>query len=159
MEFDALISLQKTSKRPKNGDIFVLCPKKDLYCFGKVIDTNIKSSNVFLNGMNLIYVYDYFVSEAETEKIEHKDILFAEIVNNQLWYKGYAQTLYNSPVTLTEKNVDIGFLDTVHIKENYVDINGNLIGYIPKIKGVYGLGSYRSVGKEIQKILSERKML
>ena len=42
------------------------------------------------------------------------------------------------------------------LKKEYVDIKGNTVNIIPKIKGMYGLGSYGIVGKEIHKILEQR---
>ena len=155
MKFELLNELKKSYKKPKEGDIFVLNPKKDLYCFGKVIMTNVESRDSFVNGMNLIFIYDYF-SKTETipQSIDCYEVLLVDVINNQLWVKGYAKNIAYSEVTEKEINEDYAFWDM--IKNEYVDIKGNPINKIPKIKGTYGLGSYGVIGKEIHKVLEQR---
>lgn len=155
MNFDLLLEQKKTRKRPKAGDIFVLRPKKKLFCFGKVIMTNFESRDAFVNGMNMIFIYDYFSeNEAIPDKIECYEVLLVEIVNHQLWIKGFAKNIASSEVTENEINGDYAFWDL--LKKEYVDVKGNTVNYTPRIKGTYGLGSYGVVGKEIHKVLEQR---
>ena len=155
MKFDLLLELKKSKKRPKEGDIFVLNPRKEVFCFGKVIMTNVESRDSFVNGMNLIFIYDYFsVDGSIPDNIESYNILLVEVVNNQLWIKGFAENIAYSEVTEKEINADYAFWDM--LKNEYVDIKGNTVNVIPKIKGTYGLGSYGIVGKEIHKVLEQR---
>ena len=58
MAFKELIAMKKSLKHPEEGDVFVLQPQKNLFYFGKVIRTNLKSTDSFINGMTLIYIYD-----------------------------------------------------------------------------------------------------
>ena len=155
MKFDLLLEQRKSNKKPKEGDLFVLNPKIGLFCFGKVIMTNVESRDSFVNGMNLIFIYDYF-SENEfiPDDIESHKVLLVEIVNRQLWIKGFAKNIAYSEVTDEEINADYAFWDM--LRNEYVDIMGNLVNNIPKIKGIYGLGSYGINGKDIHKVIEQR---
>jgi len=155
MEFKELIPLKKTNKRPKAGDIFALCPQKDLYCFGKVIQTNIESNDSFMRGMNLIYIYDFFSHTMDLpENLESQKLLIVEVVNHQLWRKGFAENIYYSEVSEEDLTKDIAFWNVV--KKEYVTIKGNRTDHIPQIKGIFGLGSFGSIGRQLKKILSNR---
>lgn len=46
-----------------------------------------------------------------------------------------------------ERKADLAFWDV--LKEEYVDIRGKKIKEKPKYYGIYGLGSYGIVGKEV----------
>ena len=151
MSFDLLLPVAKSRSKPKTGDIFVLQPKQSCYCYGKVVNNNVISKNVFLNGMILIFIYDRF-SETKLRPgfIEKNKIIDVEIVNNRLWSKGYAEIIGNSAAG--DGNADYGFFDM--LTNEYVDIDGNILSYRPEICGIYGLGSYMSVGKKIHEHLN-----
>lgn len=156
MSFNDLLVLKKTRKKPKEGDIFVLNPKRDLYCYGKIIEVGVKSKDSFVNGMYLIYLYDYFSKTKELKvELDVDNLLIPPmVVNTQLWLKGYAETLSNIEVSEKERNLEFGFWDIG--REIYVNINGDKIDNIPKLISLFGLGSYGIVGKEIQKVIKER---
>ena len=154
-QLNDLLVLEKSNKKPVAGDIFVLSIRENLFCFGKVIQTNVESRDSFVNGMNLIFIFDYFSeSDIFSDSIEEKDILLVDVINNQLWRKGFAKNIAFSEVKDSQINEDYGFWDM--LRETYVDVSGKEIDYIPKYKGVYGLGSYGFIGKELQKIVAER---
>ena len=158
MRENNLILLKKDRKKPKEGDLFVLEPSEGLYCFGKVIISNVESKDSFINGMYLIYIYDIFSEEKQVpQELDPDKLMFAPVVvNTQLWLKGFAETITNIAVTEKEKNLEYGFW---HVgKEIYVDIHGDRLGYIPKISGIFGLGSYGIIGKEIHKAMERRKV-
>ena len=71
-----------------------------------------------------------------TKRIEDHDLLPVELVNNQLWKKGYAENIAFSEVTHAEETEDFAFWDL--LRNEYVDVHGNLINRIPKYKVVYG---------------------
>ncbi|WP_297958128.1 Imm26 family immunity protein [uncultured Ruminococcus sp.] len=155
MEFKDLLLIKKTNVSLKPGDIFALNPKDNVYCFGKIIDTNVISHNSFMNGMNLIYIYDYISNTMDCPTmIERKEIIHVEVVNNQLWEKGFATNIGYSEVTIDDLNKDIAFWDV--LKKCYVNINGEKIDHIPKYSAIYGLGSYGSIGKRIQAFISDK---
>lgn len=156
MSFNDLLVLKKSRKKPKEGDVFVLNPQSGLYCYGKVIKTGVKSKDSFVNGMYLIYLYDYFSETKELNvELDVDNLLIPPIVvNTQLWIKGYAETLSNVAVSEKEKNLEFGFW---HIgKKKYVNINCDEIDFIPQLVSPFGLCSYGIVGKDIQKVIKER---
>ena len=156
MSFDLLIVQEKSNKKPKKGDVFVLNPGQGVFCFGKVVKTNVVSRDSFVNGMNLVFIYDYFSqTDKMPEDLESLEILSVQVINNQLWRKGFAKNIAVSEVTERDTNTDYGFLDTVN--QVYVDLSGSPMDHIPKYKGIYGLGSYGSIGKEIHKVLTGRE--
>lgn len=155
MSFDYLISMKKSTKQPQEGDVFVLQPIRDMFYYGKVIQTNLRSVDSFINGMTLIYIYKYYSSNKEIPNdLEKEELLIAPvIVNHQPWRKGYFETVGNIGVSEREKNIDFSFWDI--LKEKYVDINGQAIvlDSKPKYRSIYGLGSYGVVGKDVQRAL------
>ena len=156
MSFDLLIVQEKSNKKPKKGDVFVLNPGQGMFCFGKVVKTNVVSRDSFVNGMNLVFIYDYFSqTDKMPEDLELLEILSVQVINNQLWRKGFAKNIAVSEVTERDTNTDYGFWDTVN--QVYVDLSGSPMDHIPKYKGIYGLGSYGSIGKEIHKVLTGRE--
>lgn len=156
MNFNELLVLKRTRKKPKEGDIFVLNPKKDLYCYGKVIETEVKSKDSFVNGMYLIYIYDLLSHTKElNDDLNVDNLMFPPmVVNTQLWLKGYAETISNSAVSDKERNLEYGFWHTA--KKIYVNLNGDRIDNIPQLVSIFGLGSYGAVGREIHKVLEQR---
>ena len=157
MKFKDLLYIKWSNKQPVEGDVFVLNPRKDLYCYGKVIKTNISSNDVFVNGMTLIFIYDYFEKELIVPKnLDCNEVLLVEIINNQLWKKGYAATIHHEMVSEKELKTDYGFWNIV--KKIYVNEVGKPMNHVPKVKGEFGLGSYGVIGKQIQKIINERNL-
>ena len=123
--------MKKSSKKPQEGDVFVLQPVIGKFYFGKVIQTDLKSLDSFINGMTLIYIYNYCSIEKE--------------IPLEL------ETIGNKQVLENEKTIDFAFWDT--LKKEYVDINGHVIKSKPQYSSIYGLGSYGVVGKEVRKAI------
>ena len=159
LAFNDLIAMKKSSKKPQEGDVFVLQPVIGKFYFGKVIQTDLKSLDSFINGMTLIYIYNYCSIEKEIPlELEKEELLIAPIiVNNQPWLKGYFETIGNKQVLENEKTIDFAFWNT--LKKEYVDINGYVIKSKPQYSSIYGLGSYGVVGKEVRKAILVKEQL
>lgn len=153
MAFNDLIAMRKTMKKPQEGDVFVLQPISGRFYFGKVIETDVKSKDSFINGMMLIYIYQcYSFDQVIPQDIESNELLIAPmVVNYQPWRKGYFETIGNVGVSQKERNMEFAFWHV--LKKKYVDINGQVIENKPKYCGIFGLGSYGAVGKEVQKAI------
>ncbi|MBQ8527048.1 MAG: immunity 26/phosphotriesterase HocA family protein [Lachnospiraceae bacterium] len=153
MTSNNLLIIKKSSKKPKEGDVFVLQPVKNLFYFGKVIQTNLKSVDSFVNGMSLIYVYKHCsVDKILPNGLENEELLIAPmIVNNQPWSKGFFETIGNIKVTESERKIDFAFWDV--LQKKFVDIDGQEILHTPKYSSTYGLGSFGIIGKEVQKAI------
>lgn len=72
-EFNLLVKMEPSRKRPNPGDVFVVQPKEGLYCYGKVI----RKFELSVNNL----------------------LIPPQAVNNQGWLKGYYQTIGNLDVT------------------------------------------------------------
>ena len=121
-----------------------------------MIQTNVQSTDSFINGMVLIYMYEYrSVEKTVPQGLESRKFLIAPmVVNYQPWRKGYFETIGNIGVLQNEKNIKFAFWNV--LKDKYVDISGKEIDYKPSICGIYGLASYGAVGKEVQKAIKLR---
>ena len=148
-----LIQMKKSRKKPCTGDIFVVQPFPDKYYYGKVIQTDLQSTDSFINGMFLIYIYDYCSTDKKIENnLDKNKLLIAPmIVNKQPWLKGYFETIGNVAVTDDEKNIDFGFWHI--LKKEFLDINGHSLDSEPQYHSIFGLGSYGAIAKEIYKVL------
>ena len=153
MEFNELIAMKKSYKKPQEGDVFVLQPIENIFFWGKVIETNVKSRDSFVNGMTLIFVYQcYSHDKVMPPNLDSNEFLIAPmVVNYRPWNRGYFETIGNVEVSQKERNTEIAFRDV--LKKEYVDISGNAVESIPKLCGTFGLGSYGAVGKEVHKAL------
>ncbi len=158
MAFNELIAMNKSINNPHEGDVFVLQPKKNVFYFGKVIQTDLKSEDSLISGTILIYIYDCFCNDKLTiHDLNGEELLVAPmIVNNQPWEKGYFETIDNVPVSERERSLEFGFWDL--LTEEYLDIQGMKIGKKPKYCSIYGLGSYGVVGKEVQKAIKLKQL-
>ena len=157
MAFRELIEKKKSLKSPQKGDVFILQPQKNVFYFGKVIQTDLESADSFIKGMTLIYIYDSACSEKVIpQHFDECELLIAPIiVNNQPWIKGYFETLDNISVSERERDLEFGFWDL--LTQKYVDIHGKKIGKKPKYCSIYGLGSYGIVGEEVQKAIESKQ--
>lgn len=150
---DLLVKMEPSRKRPKKGDVFVIQPKEGIYFFGKVVITNITSSDLMVNGWNLIYIYKGSGINLEiSDTLDDRDLLIPpQIVNNQGWLKGYFKTIGTLPITNKDNEFEYGFLD-FKTKE-YVDTEGKPLGYEPEMWIDYGLGSYGSVAYDVNQAI------
>ena len=152
-EFTELIAMKKTRKRPKEGDVFALQPISGMFYFGKVIQTDVKSTDSFVNGATLIYVYSRCSHRKELPyDLETAEFLIPpQIVNFRPWLDGYFETVGNIPVTEAERNVPFGFWDL--LRKRFIDINQKELNNEPEYWGCYGLGSYGVVGRLAKRAL------
>lgn len=153
--FDKLIEMKKSNKIPCEGDVFCLQPSNGVFYFGKVIKSNLRNPTAFINGNLLIFIYDVCSDDKlKVPDLKNKKLLIAPIIiNRQLWKKGYFETVCNIGVCEYESNLDYGFLNIVKKETEYLDIDGNVLDHTPQYCGIYGLGSYGVVGKEVQKAI------
>lgn len=155
MSFNDLIEIKKSRVKPKQGDIFVVQPVINVFYYGKVIKTELESTNSFIKGMSLIYIYNKRSEEIVIPQSLHSiELLIPPIVvNNQPWIKGYFKMICNEPISKEEMNIDFGFWSIP--KNQFLSLDGVVLDKEPKYWSYYGLGSYGVVGKEIQKAISK----
>ena len=84
-EFTDLIAMKKSRKKPQKGDIFVVQPLQNIFYYGKVIETDIRSKDSFVNGMFLILVYDKMSKSKDSpipSDLDRCDLLIAPTCAN-----------------------------------------------------------------------------
>lgn len=155
-EFTDLLAMKKSRKAPRKGDVFVVQPFQSVFYFGKVIKTNICSSDSFVNGMFLIFIYDEMSTVPQIPcDLNDSSLLIAPTIVNRLgWSRGYFETICNLPLTEREKNVSYGFWHFQ--KKCFVNAEGDVLDSRPKYYTDYGLGNYCVVGEKIQAALRKR---
>lgn len=149
-----LIKRKRTEIR--EGDVFVLSPRKEIYFYGKVLKTHIQhlDSNDFIYDKNVVFIF-----ECKTKELSIKDfkanynqlLIRPAIVDKSYWTQGLFYTVGNIPITDEEKNLDYGFYDVLYgkfFKENGIEMNK-----IPKYYGVYGITTIIGIAMKIQQRL------
>lgn len=153
------IQMKKSRKKPVEGDIFVIQPVEKIFVYGKVILTNIKSSNVLVNGMCLVYVYNVITEGIQKNIIlDYNDLMLPpEVIGELGWMKGYLLTIGHQPVTEKERGLDYGFMTVDRASRRYkedkdfVSISGEPLNHKPKYLGYSGLSNYATIFKAIIK--------
>lgn len=158
MEFRDLIPMNKSRKYPKEGDIFVVQPFTNVYYYGKVIQTHIKSRDSCVNGMNLVFIYDKCAdAQIVPNDLSDRDFLISPTIINKLpWSRGYFETIGHTPVTEHERNMSYGFWS--YQKQIFVDVEGIPLAYKPQYWSDYGLASYAVIGEKIQIALKAKRV-
>ncbi|MFD2115375.1 Imm26 family immunity protein [Paenibacillus yanchengensis] len=158
-EFTELIELKKSTKPLLSGDVFVTQPKRGVNYVGKVIQVDIKSRNLNFAGKNLVYIYNYSQDHKEMpDSLDpNKLLLPPTVVSETGWKNGYFETIGNIPVTPLEKSVDFGFFDDFEKRNVYYNLQGERLTHVPRYADFNGLSSYRSIGREMHKLLYGKK--
>ena len=158
-EFTELIAMDKSTRQPSDGDIFVVQPKHNYYYFAKVIKTDIEGLNLNFKGMNLVYLYNCHGTSMEvpSELDQYKLLLAPTVVSASGWKNGYFKTIANQAVTKAEKSLDFGFFDNYEKKDVYLNLEGEPLDHVPRYSDFNGLSSYRSIGREMHRVLYGKK--
>ncbi|WP_138754242.1 Imm26 family immunity protein [Paenibacillus sinopodophylli] len=162
-EFNELFVLKKSRKKPQEGDVFLIQPLRDTYYYGKVIKTNIVSTNPFLNGWNLIYLYRESVVIRDNhfyDLLDTHNLLLPPIVTNHKgWYDGYFETVGFERISSEEKNLSYGFIDKSKDKNKIRNEEGLELHSRPEHISGYGLVSYGGIGRAIHRLLNDEDHL
>ncbi len=160
-EFMDLIAMRKSDRKPEIGDVFVVQPQENEYYLGKVIESNVISENLNFKGMNLIYLYNCrsSVKQLPEKMMDCKLLLPPTVVSTAPWKNGYFETIGNIPVSAIEKTVDFGFFEHFDKKDVYFNLAGEQLEHKPQYTDFNGLSSFRTIGKEMQRLLYGRKFL
>lgn len=158
-EFSELLPMNKSTKPLHSGDVFVAQPKRGHYYVGKVIQTNINSRNLNFVGKNLVYMYNYSQSDKQLpEQLDLSKLLLPPtVVSESGWTNGFFETIGHLPVTLLEQNIDFGFFDNYEQRNKYYNLQGERLTHVPRYADFNGLSSYRSIGREMHKLLYGKK--
>lgn len=158
-EFTELIAMDKSTSQPAAGDIFVVQPKHNYYYFAKVIQTDIQGLNLNFKGMNLIYLYNCHGTSKEVpaQLDQYKLLLAPTVVNISGWKNGFFKTVGHQAVTKAEASLDFGFFDNFDKKDVFYNLEGEQLEHIPRYSDFNGLSSYRTIGREMHRVLYGKK--
>lgn len=157
-EFTELIPMTPSRKRLREGDVFRLQPLVGTFYCGKVIQLEVESRNGFVNGMNLVFIYDRRM-EGRTipGDLNAASLLIPPVIINRLpWFRGYFETIGNQPVTEEERGRSFGFWDVP--RKRFVDVSGKPLAEKPLCWSDYGLADYALVGTLVQRALKAQRL-
>lgn len=143
--------LNKSKKKKKPGDVFVLKPKGHDYYFGRII--SVTADCGFGEGAILIYIYNLTSKEKYKIPNLNRDNLLIppNFINALPWSKGYFETIESREL----KRDDV--LKTHCFKHLSSEKFYNEVGKLLKKKvtpiGFYGLSSYRTIDDDISEKL------
>jgi len=143
--------LEKSRKKTKPGDIFVIKPKGHDYYFGRTIITDANCG--FGQGAVLIYIYNATSkTKKDIPKLEKNKLLLPPIMLNYLpWSKGYFENVVFQELDQDDILEVNCFWDPMTKK--YFDDKGNELKNKYEPVGEYGLASYRVVDDKISEAL------
>lgn len=151
--------IEKTKPKINIGDVFLLSPRENIYFYGKVLKTSIKTINndTFVEGKNTVFIHKCKTNKKSMDDYNpnYDDLLInPSIVDISYWKSGYFYTIGNSPLTEIEKTLDYGFykLGIPGIRDGwFCTEEGKKIDHQPKIKGIYGVATITGIAAEIEK--------
>ncbi|MTI58312.1 immunity 26/phosphotriesterase HocA family protein [Geosporobacter ferrireducens] len=150
--------IKKTKPELKDGDVFVLSPRENVYFYGKVLKANINHINndTFVQGKHLVFIF-----KSKTEKPTIDDfnpdylqlLIRPTIVDISYWNKGLFFNVGNSPISEYENEMDYGFLK-IGIKSNvYCKEDGTVLDKKPKMLGIFGVSTISGIASKIEQQL------
>lgn len=152
--YDFCHFFDKTEVEPKEGDIFVIQVVLDKYIYGKVIKTDIKLYD-YENGLQSEFVILLYRSVSNTPTkpdfpLELNNLLLKPLLQKDYFFtSGYAKILTNVPLTIEEKEIDLGFENS----GMFFDLHGNVLEHEPKYKGVLRIEGL-AIAFDVAKILT-----
>lgn len=122
------VKLEKSRKRIKDGDVFIIKVDTGDYILGRVLSSNITSDSEKLNGNHLIVFYkktEQYIEEIDlSEKIEGSKSESFFIVPNGFWTKGIFQNIGNIPLSKKEKDsIGTYIFSYTNYKHEVININ------------------------------------
>lgn len=146
--------IKRTRTKPKEGDIFIVSPKKGVYFYGKVMVADIKRvvPDSFVEGQYVIFIFKCRTKEKNMNKFvpNYDDLLIPPtIVSQHYWRSGYFYTIDNIPLTEDEKKIDFGFYK-LNFKGNFFcKETGEVLEEEPKLLGFHGISTLTGVASAI----------
>ncbi|WP_349408980.1 immunity 26/phosphotriesterase HocA family protein [Pseudalkalibacillus sp. SCS-8] len=151
-----LVKMKPSRKKLKDGNIFVLQPKKGLYMFGKVIRANLNMENdIGMNGGTIVHIYKGVYSNyKEIPYLSSENLLLPpQIIINNGWTRGFFMNVGNSEVTNKDIPESYGFYHDFWNKS--YDIEGNELEEKPKVCGSLSISNYMVIQAMLNKLYED----
>ncbi len=148
--------IRKSKAEPKEGDVFLVCPRDGIYFYGRVLKANIEhvEKDTFIHGKNVVVIFKCKTKVLDTSEYgsNYNDLLIGpEIVDSSYWSKGLFFTVANISIEPYEEELDYGFYSIG--KGKYLKENGLELTHQPQILGTYGIATITTVARNIEKEL------
>lgn len=150
--------IKKNNPTLKEGDVFVLSPRENVYFYGKILKANIINNNndTFVHGNNLVFLFRNKTEKPTIDDFrpDYSQLLISpSIVDISYWNKGLFFNVGNLPITKFEKQLDYGFLK-IDIKSNfYCSEDGKILEKKPELLGIFGISTITGIASKIEKQL------
>lgn len=150
--------IKKTKPVIKDGDVFVLSPRDNVYFYGKVLKANINHINndTFVQGKCLVFIFRNKTNNPTIDEFEpdYSQLLIRpSIVDISYWNKGFFFNVGNVLITDYEKEMDYGFLK-IGIKSNtYCKEDGVVLDKKPDVLGIFGISTITGVASKVEQQL------
>ena len=133
---------------PDIGDIFKICPRENIECYGIVVNNHVNNKN----GDDFIVIFgfksDVDIEQSVKKGIRKEDLLIdPEIVGKEYWTRGYFFNVGH----IESKVNNYGFYSIG--KRKFFDEYGNDIQEEPSILGTYGVATISGVAYSINQEL------
>lgn len=132
--------------KPQKGNLFVVCPKENMYFWGVVINSDIEICGE--DGFYTVFILrDRAESPMDTNIPKNITNLLIDpaIVGRWYWNKGF---FYNVGIDIEiPDDVEYGFYDIM--ERQYVDEYENTIERVPELVGVYGVMTGQGIAYEM----------
>ena len=154
-----LVKMKPSRKKLRDGDIFVLQPKKDSYMFGKIIRAKLNMENaVGMNGGTIVHIYKgiYNSYEEIPDLTSQKLLLPPQIIINNAWTRGFFMNVGNSEITDEDIPQSYGFYHDFWNKS--FDIDGHELAGKPEVCGSLSISNYMVIQARLNKLYEEDPM-
>lgn len=145
-------SLKKIKKQkitPKQGDVFLISPKENMFFYGVVVQE--KPALIDNDDYWVVFILREPIVSEVTNEIPELDLynvlIEPQIVMDYFWNNGF---FYNIGQIEIPEDLDFGFYD-VREPEGFVDKHGNHVDSNPTIWGGYWLVTFDGFGRKINR--------
>jgi hypothetical protein len=150
--------IKKTKPELKNGDVFIISPREEIYFYGKVLKANINhiSGDTFVQGKHLVFIFKNKTKKPTIDDFnpDYSQLLIRpSIVDDIYWNKGLFYNVGNAAISKSENELDYGFLK-IGIKSNiYCKEDGILLEKKPELLGVFGVSTINGIASKVEQQL------
>lgn len=147
--------IKKTKTELRDGDVFVLSPRENIFFYGKVLKANINNieKDTFVHGKNIVFIFNNKTTKPIIDdfKPDYSQLLIRPaIVDSSYWNKGLFYTVGNVGVSDYEKDLNYGFYK-IGINSNlYCKVDGTILGSKHQILGVFGISAITGIASHIE---------
>lgn len=150
--------IKKSKIELKDGDVFVLSPRENIFFYGKILKSNIIhiAKDTFVHGKNVVFIFQNKTSNPTIDDFNPdytKLLVMPAIVDKSYWEKGLFYIVGNNGISDNENNLNYGFYK-IGINSNwYCKEDGTVLESKPEILGIYGVSTITGIASQIEKEL------